>query len=213
MSSFIEIQNWGWNVATFGFIGTLFFTLVQGTGVVKQTWKIWEGQSGESVSMPIVAFMTVSQMAFTGYGWTQSSLAIILNGLLFIPFGMETITIGRFKGVDRLSRWVLRISPIFIPILLYAPKEYLGGVMSVGMFITCILIFKQLKEIRQSPNRGNLDIYMLGCMTGGSVFWTTFGLAVGNVVISVFSPIFLFEWIAIMVIWYRKPPAPVAAIQ
>lgn len=213
MPSFIEFQNWGWNVATLGFIGTMFFTLVQGAGVVKQTWAIWLRRSAESVTLPIVMFMTISQIAFTGYGWMQSSLGIILNGFLFVPFGLEAATIIRFKGIDQLSKKVFLGSLVFIPILLLAPRWCIDWVVAAGMSVSCILISQQIQEIWRSPNRGSLDITMLLCMAGSSTFWTIFGWAINNLVIGVFSPIFLLEWITIMAIWYCKPPAPIEATQ
>src|SRR4030043_255058 len=104
MKEFMEVRNFGWNLMTFSFVTTLFFTLLQAYALIKQNQRILKTRSGESVSFIFFSYYGFSALAVIVYGLHKGSLALVINGLIGFLAMLVIINLLRFKKINLWER-------------------------------------------------------------------------------------------------------------
>lgn len=206
LKSTVEYRNWGWNAITIGAIGTAFFTILQGYGLLKQNRGIWEKESGESVSVSLFGYYLFYLIAFLVYGVEKKSMAIVFNGLLFLLCVPILVGLKRFKGFTKGERIGLCLFPLMPPIMFFGgSKDML--LLSFLFGIAFFLLF-QVYEIWKEKSVGSLDFKMLVIFFLTSIFWTVFAFAIEDIGLMVFNPLALAIYTVIFALWakYRKEP-------
>ena len=118
----MELEHFGWNVLTFGFIGALVFAFVEAWGLWEQNKEVWRQRSGQSLSVTWVIYGAFLMVSGALYGTSTGSIALVaagtLVGLMHIPV---LIGLYKFKGYTRwnhalllflfVALWFMRESP------------------------------------------------------------------------------------------------------
>ena len=206
LQSTAEYQNWGeWNIVIVSFWGTVFLTLLQWRGMWQQNRLIWKNHSGEAFSTPLTIFTVSFFATFFCYGWIIKSLAPVINGSLALPFLTALLGLKKFKGF-RKTDWILIVFYLsLIPAIIILP--YPKTVMSINIFSTFIFLLLQLAELVKSPSRGVLGGEYILSFLASYFFWSTYGISIGDPIISTGSPTMLIMWSVTGLVWLKKPEA------
>jgi uncharacterized protein with PQ loop repeat len=180
LNQFIEFQHPGLNVVTISALGTAFFTLLQSWGTTKQYRTIRRLQSGKSIPMIFLAFMSAEFVAFGIYGFRQSSLAMTFNGICFLPTVLAYFAAGRYPDGDGKRLWhAVFILFIFGMLWVKNPQWVLGAMM-----VTICVVFTQSPiEIYRKKDAGAVDPRMVISYIAASVFWATYAWCIRDWVI------------------------------
>ena len=176
--NFVECQNWGMNTLTVSAIGTVFFTFWQLYAAVAQSKKIWSGKPVESVSLQLFAYNFYYFVATLIYGIYQHKLAIIFNGLLFIPSLPIVIGILKFQKNEPWEKYFSFLGLLMIPAMIIFPQKNL--VIEVVLSGLIVFIIIQVRDIMKNKKFGALSIEFIVIYLVVNVFWFIYGYNVGN---------------------------------
>lgn len=178
----MEINQFGWNVATIGFLGIMFFSLLGAWGLWKQNLAIWMAQSGKSVSVSYFSFYLAYFLSGFAYGLDRNSLALILHcggrAVSHIPI---LIGLWKFKGLTRNEKFfsLLFFGGILLTPLLSA-EEFSFFAYSVGGIF---LYIAQPLEIYRNKDSGTVEPKLHYIYFGSATFWTIYGFATHDLVL------------------------------
>lgn len=196
MGSFIEVQNFGFNLLTLSFLGTIVLTLLQMKSMFEQGRVVWDKENGESVSVLQFAYFAAYLFTILPYGIAQGSIALIFNSLLGIFCFYITVGLWRYKKGVPWYEWTIAILFfVMIPLMIFvdlAGKEFLFSALLFG-----ILIFSgcQLYELIQTKKAGNIAISVQKMFMASNTFWFFYSLLIGNIPLAIFNPIaFVINW-------------------
>ncbi|MBU0625000.1 hypothetical protein KKF05_01515 [Patescibacteria group bacterium] len=199
----IELEQFGWNMITFGFLGAMVTGALGFWGVIQQAQSIWSQRSGRSVSVFLFTHGSLFFAAGCIYGISIGSLALIIMGgrlLVHIPI---LIGLWKFKGFKwwETASGLLFLA-VFVAMVTSSHQDWFYFVISLGAAIS---IVPQLVELLIKPCRGAVDVRFLWIMLIGATFWTFYALAIGDWVLSIANPLFLMGVLATLVAWYAAP--------
>lgn len=201
----VEIQEFGLNAVTVGFLGTIIFTLVQAWGLRQQSVTIWKRRSGASVSVTYFAYSTAHFTTTMIYGVSQDSIALIFNGLLLAVMLVPIIFgLWKFKRWSLLEKGLVACFLTFPVIVAVAPaKDWLFLLFSFGTLASCAT---QPLEIWRNKDSGAVEIRFVLTFLASTIFWLIYGFAIGDWVLEIIIPGFVSIHVATLVLWYRYRP-------
>lgn len=197
----VEYRQWGMNALTISFLFTLIFTGFQWWSYEWQKIKIVRNKSGEGVSVILFAYWIAYLTSLIVYGTYKSSLAMLVNGFLYIPCIFILIELWKYKGFAVLD---------IIAILCFAGMPV---VMFVGenkdtiflMFLFGILapMLKQVYEILDSKDASDLDPRSMIVFMATNVFWFIYALKINHFALRVFNPISFLIFAIMLMLWKK----------
>ncbi len=208
----VEYQNWGTNAATFSFLATVFFTILQGWALFEQNKTIRRRKSGESVSLIFFIYAFCYFATFLVYGTTKMSITMTFNGLLMIPYLPILIGLCRFKGFSK-SDWTLLIlfSGMIAIVQILNHSSVQDVFVLAGLFGLLVPALFQIKEMLKTKSPGSIEPkFIISFMLAG-IFWFIYGLTSGNWIFVVFNPI-SFTILVIILLLYLKYKRSYAAL-
>ena len=198
----MDIQNLGWNMMTVGFGGTIFFTLLSSWGLFQQAKKIWQHQSGQSVSVFWFSYNIFLFAANIVYGFSQASVALILNGclcsLMHLPI---LIGLGKFKGFSRLEKLLMVLYGLLLVFMIALPFK--GVLYLIFSFGNAIAQGTQPWEIWRKKNSGMVEVKLLTVYWSSTVFWIIYAFATKNLALEIICPIYLVILTATLILWKK----------
>ncbi len=209
MSEFIknsvEFQNWGWNALAIGSLGTAVFTLIEGWGLWKQNDAIWEGESGESVSVIWFSYLLFAFVAFFFYGVHIRGLAAMFNGaalaLLHVPI---LLGLRKHKGFTTSEKVQFFLFALMVPAMAFLPwKDEVFMVVSVGIIYSTAT---QPWELLRAKKSGVLEIRLIVIYLISTIFWVIYAFAISEWVLEILTSANLLLFIITAVLWseYRS---------
>ncbi|MDA2922561.1 hypothetical protein MYX07_04835 [Patescibacteria group bacterium AH-259-L07] len=198
----MELQQFGFNVVTVGFLGTVFFTFVQAWALWKQKKAIWDNKSGQSVNIIWFSYTAASFVRMLIYGVAIQSIALGINGLLlsllYIPI---LVGLWKFKRFNKSERFLGICFLITIPIMIAIPaKDWFFFLLA---FIGVIPLILQAWEIWKSKNSGVVEIKLLTTFWFATLFWVIYSFAIGDWVLKIITPLFLATFTLTIVLWFK----------
>lgn len=197
----MELQHFGWNMLTLGFVGTLLFTFAEGWGSWKQSKTIWFNESGQSVSIPLFTYLTFIFIATFIYGIATSSIALIFNGLLTLMQVPILLGLWKFKGFNKKEYGLLLIlSLVAVAMIFSKSKDWfflLISFGSIGFFLA------QPWEIWKNKNSGAVEIKMIAAYFASTTFWVFYAFAIHDWVLQIICPSYLIILTATALLWYK----------
>jgi len=186
----IEYQNWGSNAATFSFLATIFFTILQGWALFEQNKTIRKKRSGESISIIFFIYSFCYFSTFLVYGTTKMSITMAFNGLLMIPYIPILIALCRFKGFLK-SDWILLIlfSTMILIVQFLKNSPIQDIFVLAGLFGLLIPAIFQIKEMIKTKSPGSVEPKFIVSFMLAGIFWFIYGLTSGNWIFVVFNPV------------------------
>ena len=201
MYEFIEIQEFGANIITLTFFITLFFTILQGYALIRQSLKILKNKSGKSVSFTFFCYYSFSALAVIIYGLYKHSLALSINGLLGFIALFVVINIWRFKEISRNEKIIGLGSAIVIPLIIFLPqKDTLFLVF--GSVVTWAIV-SQILEIWKNKSSGSVDPGQTITSIFSSLFWLSYAIVMKIWPMEIFNSLGFILWL-IMLLSYLK---------
>lgn len=201
MDYFIEIQNWGFNFLVITSIITIVFTIFQAYGFIRQGRKIWRRKSVKSISGPFFFLFFFYFIAFTFYGYEQKSLAMTLNGLLFLPCAPIVIGIIKFRRPDILDIISFLLSLAIVPIMILIEAK--DVFLLILLLISLISLLSQALTMLKNKSRGAVDIKFIGIFLSTSIFWLVYSILINNWPLEIFNSLAIIVY-AFIIYLYRK---------
>ncbi len=202
MESFVEIQNWGFNALILSALMTVVFSIFQCYGFVMQGRKIFKEKSVEAISPAMFFLFLFYFIAFAYYGVEKRSLAMTLNGLLFIP--VIPIVFGIFKFKDKI---VFTDIILFVLTMMIVPAMVLienkDILLSLLLVINLGALVSQLLAIIKNKGAGAVEIKFIIIFTVTSFFWLIYAIGIQNYPLICFNSAALVVYL-IIILLYRK---------
>ncbi len=200
----IELDNFGYNLITLSFLGTLFFSFWSAWAASCQNRLIWRNRSGKAVSSTAIFYYLCLQIAVSIYGWNIHSLAILVGGLARMPFlVMIIIGLSKFKGFNKKEKAMFTFSlSLLVGMILLSGKDKVFMVFAFGSILAYIF---QVLELWMSDTSGVIDIRVAVVALCSSTFWMIYGFSIGDWVIKTISPCFLTINCLFIILWIKKP--------
>jgi uncharacterized protein with PQ loop repeat len=175
--NFIEYQNWGWNIITLSFIGTVIFSIIEGWGIWQQRNTINEKNSSQSLPMMANAYYCIFFICFLIYGIQMKSLAMIINGLLAIPFIAMYISALKTPDNEGVRKWHLSFL-VLIPLVLFS--TYSKEIFGTMILVACLIGTQTPIEILRNKDSGSVEPKFLWSLTISVGFWTIYAWCIND---------------------------------
>jgi uncharacterized protein with PQ loop repeat len=201
----MELENFGWNILTIGFLGTIFFTFLEGWGLWQQKKAIWDNRSGKSVSVAMFSYSAVLFAAVFVYGLSENKIALWFNGLLCFVQIPILIGLWKFKGFKKKERYLgIFLLSCLTTMIILPYKDWFFLLLSFGFLAAKIT---QPIEICREKSAGVVEIRLYIIYFVSSFFWMWYALATGDWVLKILCPIFFVILITTIILWakYREP--------
>jgi len=199
----IEIQQFGWNLVTFGFLGAITMSFLGFWGVFEQGRTIWRTKSGKSVSVTLFAFDSLRFSAGCIYGLTIGSLALTIVGFRVLLQLFVLIGLWRYKGY---RSWETLLCLAFAGALIADIVLPHKGVMYFAIAMLAIgAMIPQIIEMLMNRSRGAVDKRFLWSTLIGVTFWTAYSFAIADWALMIIYPTFLTLIVIMTVVWYIMP--------
>lgn len=190
MDQYIEFQNWGWNVTTYSFIGTIILGFVFGWGLFKQIETIRLRRSGKSIPITMNVFFAFHFFAFSMYGVRVHSFAILMNGIFGILYLKIYLDAARWPDSEGKTRLQYLFALMPLSMLLVPNPSIQLSLQFVG---TTFFLFQSPLEIYVKRDAGSVEPKMIVCFIASATFWTVFSACISE------WPLFVVNIIGIIV--------------
>lgn len=199
----IEYQNWGLNAITFSFLGTAFFSLLQGWSLFKQNSTIRRKKSGKSLSVTLFIYSGCYFFSFFVYGVLSDSMGMMVNGLLGIPYIPILFALHKYKGFTKTNWIVLGMFSLMIPLVYILEGSVRDIFVLCGLFGLGIPLIGQIREMYKEKSVGAVEPRFIIVFMLASVFWFSYGLVIGNWIFVVFNPASIVILGIILALYYK----------
>jgi len=199
--NFVECQNWGMNALTVSAIGTVFFTFWQLYAACVQSKKVWSEKSAQSVSLQLFTYNLFYLVTFLIYGAYKNSLAIMINGLLFIAFLPAVIGIWKFKKTKLREKIIALLYSLIIPAMIILPQKDLVVLASLSGIALFLVI--QLWDIIREGDFGALSVEFIVIYLATNAFWLAFSITIKNVPMVLFSAVVIVIYSVCLYLFFR----------
>lgn len=198
----VEWNNWGMNVLTVSFMGTVFFTFLEIWGLVKQDRTIRDARSGEGVSVSMISYFGCTFIAFGYFGFTVHSIASVFNGVILFFFYLKVLlTLKEFKVFSTEDKWRIALFASFALLeFLTSKKELVMTSMMVG---AAYPLWLQVKEIWVKRSVGQLDIRYISVMLISTLFWTVYAFVTHNLPLMIVNPFIIVLFGVMIHFWFK----------
>ncbi len=174
----VEGKEFGWNTITIVALATIFFSFLQGYGIIRQSKEIWRRESGESITPAFFFYNFIYFLTFFVYGIEEKYIAITFNGALCFFYIPILLGLKKFKKFSRLDKiLILSMTPMIPLIFIYPDKSHLLFAFSLISLVVIILQFKVILETRKF---GAFSVQYLWMFFITSVFWSIYYMATKN---------------------------------
>lgn len=191
-----ELQYFGWNLATLGFLGTVIFSLVRAWTFEEQRKLVWKHQSGESISILWLLYFIVLHGIVFVYGLDTQRLALMINGLLTVCALPLLVGLWKFQGLTFFEKMIgVASCPIFVFVCVTSLKEQFFFYFSLGGIV---FSFLQPLEIWKNKSSGVVDVRFHAMSLLNAFFWFLYAHTMDIWVLQVTS--YLYGAIAILTI-------------
>ncbi|OGY42633.1 MAG: hypothetical protein A2Y82_03035 [Candidatus Buchananbacteria bacterium RBG_13_36_9] len=198
----MELKNFGWNLLTIGFCGTIFFTLFAAWGLWQQAKKIWLNKSGLSVSVFWFSYNIFLFSANIVYGYSINSLALVFNGVLLSLMHFPVlIGLAKFKGFKPIQKWLFVLYLGLIVLLIALPIK--SQMYLLFSFVNIIALITQPWEIMKNKNSGMVEIKLIVVYLASTLFWVAYAFAIKDWALQIICPAYLIIWIATLILWVK----------
>jgi uncharacterized protein with PQ loop repeat len=206
LANFVEYKNWGLNALTISALGTLFFTFWQLYATIDQTKKIWSKKSGQSISLQFFTYNFFYFISFTIYGMYQNSVAMIINGLLFVAYIPLLIKAWGIEKKDWKEKIIALFGTLLIPAIIIFPDKNL--IFDISLFGLACFLAEQIRIVMRKKDFGALSIKFMLVYLAVNIFWLAFDIAIKNLSLGVFNSIGIIMYIFSIILYFRyKNPA------
>lgn len=201
MKEFVEIQNWGFNALVISSIITMLLTVFQGYGFIKQNQKIWKTKSAKSLSAPLFFLFFFYFIAFSFYGWHQNSLAMIFNGLLFLPCIPIVAGVIKFKRLNWIDICALILTAAIVPIMVMIKQKdvFLFALLMINL---ATLATQPLAMIK-NQSCGVVEKKFVIVFLATSAIWFIYSLVLHNWALEIFNLLALALYGAILYLYNK----------
>lgn len=190
---------------TFGSIGTILCTVLQGRGAWMQGKRIWSDKSGESVSVPLFAYITCYIMSFFVYAWHKREIPMLFNAFLLFLYLPITIGLYKFKGFSNKEKLLSFAFVAMIPVMVFCPNKdvvFMGALFGILIFS----IF-QIVEIKRTGTVGAIEPEFIVIGMATSIFWFMYAMSIGNIPLLIFNPVAFYLNAFILRLWLKAKGA------
>lgn len=198
---FVEIKGFGMNMLTLSFGATMFFTVFQAIGALKQNQKIIKTRSGESVSVSFYSFFGFSALATTIFGLSEQSLALSINGLVGILSLIITINILKFKKISKKERVVVMLSTLALPVMIFSPNKDI--IFLILGLIIAVALTVQIAEIWRNKNSGSYDPFQVFVGITSCSFWLVYAIITGIGVMQITNTLFVLLHFVLLFFYFK----------
>ncbi|MEA3249290.1 MAG: hypothetical protein U9Q03_02945 [Patescibacteria group bacterium] len=199
-------EQFGWNILTYTFVGTVAVNLIGFWGIWHQARTVYKKKSGKSVSVIMhaytAAFMTAAAVyGIRVYGFHFPENALLV-GMLRVPLFMAVLVLVRsYKGFSITEKMLMIL---FVGIVMAeALVDWYDWLFLAGCFGTWVCFAPQIWEIWKN-GRGACDVKFLWVTVIAVLTWTLYSFALGDWVLKLTNPIFLVIVTSALVLWYVR---------
>lgn len=198
----MELQNFGWNAATIGFCGTIFFTIFSAWGLLQQAKKIWVTKSGQSVSVNAFGFAIFLFSANIIYGYSINSLALVFNGSLLGLLSLLILSgLAKFKGFTFTQKSLALLFFGLIIAMIILPSK--GQFYLFFSLINIAAVITQPWEILRNKDAGAVEVRLVLVYLAGGLFWVSYAFAIHNLFLQLTCPIYLITNLTTLSLWLK----------
>lgn len=210
-SNFIEYQNWGWNAITVSFIGTVIFGIIEGWGIWQQRKTIIMKNSSQSIPMMANAYFCVFFICFFIYGIQMHSIAMIINGLLAIPFiAMHTVAI-KTSDSTKSEKWHISFLAL-IPLIVFSP--YSQKLFAVMLVVASLIGTQTLIKILYEKDSGSVEPKFLWALILCISFWEVYAWHIKDTGLFIANSYSLVMLLVTIYVWnIYSPKAKIAYLE
>lgn len=200
----MELQQFGWNAVTVGFVGAVFFVLVELWGLWLQNRAVWRAKSAQSISVACFVYLAALFMSGFIYGVETKSIALMTSlplSLIHIPI---LLGVWKFKGFSGTEKFITAGLAVVLVVMAIAPaKDWFFLLFSLG---SAAALVGQPYEIWKNRDAGVVEITLLLVYLVSTVFWVIYGYAIHDWVLRITTPIYLAILVLTAVLWFRYRP-------
>ncbi len=197
----VEIKGFGFNLLTFVFAGTIFFSVLQGWGLWRQTQKVWESRSGDSVSVLFFGYGMFYFFAFIFYGIHEAKLAAILNGALGFVYIPLMVGLHKFKGFTRKEVSLLIVFSLMVPAMIFMPVRQM--LLMIFLFGVAGATIFQIVELVKLGKAGVIEPRFYAVFIITAFFWWGYSFLVNDWPLKVFNPLAIVLNLIILFLWFK----------
>lgn len=202
----MEFENWGWNAITISFIATMVMAAFTAWGLFYQLIAVWKNKSGLSVSVVWFSFGLGLYGVFALYGIELNSWALMLSGvsrgLLHLPI---LIGLWKFKGFSSFEK-VLTVG-VIASLVITGILPHRAWIFFVFSMVALVFVAAWPWEIYRNKDSGVVELKLICVYLANSVFWIIYGVAIGDWVLIVTSPLYTVVSLITVALCYIYRPA------
>ncbi|MDP3974998.1 MAG: PQ-loop domain-containing transporter [Candidatus Jorgensenbacteria bacterium] len=201
----VEWKEWGWNMSTFGAMGALATSSLQGMGLWKQGRRIWRDRAAPTISLALFWYSMWYFFAFLVYGIQGKSATMVLaSSLAFIHLPI-VIGVMRYGRVSRYERWSLYVLPFMVPLMVVAGLQGFREELFFGYLLGIIgFLVPQVYRAWKSPSPKDLDPFFIVAFLLTSVFWFIYAFVADSWALKIFNPLAFIFWCIMLALWWTK---------
>jgi len=207
LNDFIEIKNFGNNIMTVSFVLTIILSIIQSYGISKQGKRISKHKSARAISVFFFAAQSIYSLGYVVYGISKNSLALIINGLLFIFFFRIVFQIlalsfkkhNYFNTENIMTSLLLVLAPL---LLLITNKDIM---LLILFIISTISSVPQIYSLYKLKDYSDIEPKFLVSILVSSAIWLIYGITInGHALILSSIPTIISIIVFLAVYYYRK---------
>ena len=169
---FLEFKHLGFNVFTLSAMATIVFTVFEAWGLHKQSKLIREKKSGQSLDNYLFIYLIFMFVASIVYGIEINSLALIINGCLFLFCVPVLLGLGKYKGFSLKEKvFFVFCFVVLVFMLLSDVKEFMFLFIMSGIILA---LLSQLLEINKNKDSGVVEIKLILVYFISTFFWVVY---------------------------------------
>ena len=175
----MEIENFGYNIMTVGFIGASVLSGVIIWGLYKQNQKIWHSKSAESISVLYFSYAFFSVINGIVYGLAADSLLIIAtNSIYFFLYCGIFSGLYKFRGFSNQEKLFSLAYLAGIALMIFSEKKDL--LLVIYCFGGYASMMKQIYEVIKNKSAGQLEVRLFMIYWVSVTFWIMYSYGIRN---------------------------------
>ena len=210
LRSTVEWRNWGMNALTISALGTFVLTVFQTRSFAKQARAIWNSVKGDSVSVTMFGYLQFYLMSFVLYGIAMKSIAMVVNGLLFICIIPILFGLCKYKKLTLLEKCsvaAFSVLPVAMAVTPY--KQQLFFCMLAGLLVALAC---PAYEIWRNKDAGVFEVQVAVATMCTNIFWAAYAFMVWDVPLMLFNPLSCALMVVTICLWMRYRRSPVCVV-
>lgn len=201
----VEFQQFGWNAATVGFLGTIVFTVLSAVSFIDQAHAIWKKRSAEALAPAWKISYTGLMGTAIVYGISELKYALVFHGLIMVLAQIPILWgMIQFQTISHSQKtigcgWLLAI--VLIVALPSKPQLYFTySILMLPPLLTQPWEFWKRKTV------GVVRVQMLWVYWIATAFWVTYAFAVQDWPLRIIGTVNIVCFTGMIALWYRYRP-------